>query len=122
TASGSLVEICLTGNIISLSLCRPKTLSLGFIISMEKQNPQPVCGKEALLLLNCVTESPYDSEKCIRFLQSLRECVLSKVSSLLPLVTDLYQSFVSGKVNKFVIPSQEHASEGAGGSATKPPS
>uniref|UniRef100_M4DRX4 CHCH domain-containing protein n=1 Tax=Brassica campestris TaxID=3711 RepID=M4DRX4_BRACM len=89
---------------------------------MEKQNPQPVCGQEALLLLNCVTESPYDLEKCIRFLQSLRECVLSKVSSLLPLVTDLYESFVSGKVNKFVIPSQEHASEGAGGSATKQPS
>ncbi|XP_033143306.1 uncharacterized protein LOC117132638, partial [Brassica rapa] len=89
---------------LSLSLCRPKTLSLGFIITMEKQNPQPVCGQEALLLLNCVTESPYDLEKCIRFLQSLRECVLSK------------------KVNKFVIPSQEHASEGAGGSATKQPS
>ncbi|XP_018480729.1 uncharacterized protein LOC108851761 [Raphanus sativus] len=73
---------------------------------MEKQNPQPVCGQEALLLLNCVTESPYDSEKCIRFLQSLRECVLSK------------------KVNKFVIPSQEHPSEGGAGgaSATKRPS
>ncbi|CAH8314204.1 unnamed protein product [Eruca vesicaria subsp. sativa] len=71
---------------------------------MEKQNQQTVCGQEALLLLNCVTESPFDQEKCLRFLQSLRECVLSK------------------KVNKFVIPSQEHANEGAAGSATKRPS
>ncbi|CAA7037414.1 unnamed protein product [Microthlaspi erraticum] len=72
---------------------------------MDKQIPQAVCGQEALNLLNCATESPFDQEKCLRFLQSLRECVLSK------------------KVKKFVIPSdcEDHASEGAA-SATKKPS
>lgn len=44
------------------------------------QNPQhPVCAQEALDLLNCVTQSAYDQEKCISLLQSLRQCVLSKV-------------------------------------------
>lgn len=46
---------------------------------MEKKIPEPVCGQEALDLLNCVTDSSFDQEKCLRFLQSLRECVLSKV-------------------------------------------
>ncbi|KAL1222592.1 hypothetical protein V5N11_018960 [Cardamine amara subsp. amara] len=70
---------------------------------MEKRSPKPVCGEEALELLNCVTESPYDQEKCLRFLQSLRECVLSK------------------KVKNFSIPSQDSDSAGAA-SATKKPS
>ncbi|KAK4741229.1 hypothetical protein SAY87_024817 [Trapa incisa] len=39
---------------------------------------QLVCAQEALDLLNCVTQTPYDQEKCIRLLQSLRECVLNK--------------------------------------------
>ncbi|KAB1202806.1 hypothetical protein CJ030_MR8G022214 [Morella rubra] len=39
---------------------------------------QPACAREALDLLNCVTESPYDPDKCLRLLQSLRECVLNK--------------------------------------------
>lgn len=58
---------------------RQHRYSLGFIPSMEKQSPKPVCGQEALQLLNCVTESSFDEEKCLRFLQSLRECVLSQV-------------------------------------------
>jgi len=70
--------IRLTGNIF-VSLRNP---SLGFIPSMEKQSTQPICGQEALQLLNCVAESPFDQEKCVRFLQSLRECVLSKVGFL----------------------------------------
>ncbi|CAA2977770.1 Hypothetical predicted protein [Olea europaea subsp. europaea] len=42
-------------------------------------NPQqPVCAQEALDLLNCLTRSAYDQEKCIALLQSLHECVLSK--------------------------------------------
>ncbi|CAN8325710.1 unnamed protein product [Cochlearia groenlandica] len=61
---------------------------------MEKTTPRPVCGEEAIALLNCVTDSPYDQDKCVRFLQSLRECVLSK------------------KVKKFAIPSQDNANEG----------
>ncbi|CAH8275576.1 unnamed protein product [Arabidopsis lyrata] len=69
---------------------------------MEKQSPKPVCGQEALQLLNCVTESSFDQEKCLRFLQSLRECVLSK------------------KVNKFSIPSQDQDSEGAASATTRP--
>ncbi|KAI5655372.1 hypothetical protein M9H77_32559 [Catharanthus roseus] len=44
----------------------------------SQQNPQPVCAKEALDLLNCVAESPYDQDKCLRLLQSLRQCVLDK--------------------------------------------
>ncbi|KAE8056054.1 hypothetical protein FH972_012852 [Carpinus fangiana] len=39
---------------------------------------QPVCAQEALDLLNCVAQSPYDQDKCLRLLQSLRECVLNK--------------------------------------------
>ncbi|KNA13443.1 hypothetical protein SOVF_116650 [Spinacia oleracea] len=39
---------------------------------------KPVCGKEALDLLNCVVDSNYDQEKCLHLLQSLRQCVLSK--------------------------------------------
>ncbi|XP_010448659.1 PREDICTED: uncharacterized protein LOC104731092 [Camelina sativa] len=70
---------------------------------MEKQSPKPVCGQEALNLLNCVADSQFDQEKCLRFLQSLRECVLSK------------------KVKNFSIPGQDHVSEGAA-SATKKPS
>ena len=51
---------------------------------MEKEGvgeneKQPVCGEQALDLLNCVTQSPYDQDKCLRLLQSLRDCVLNKV-------------------------------------------
>nr|GLL49228.1 hypothetical protein DM860_007116 [Ipomoea trifida] len=42
------------------------------------QNPQPVCAQEALNLLNCATETPYDPEKCARLLDSLRQCILNK--------------------------------------------
>ncbi|KZV35199.1 hypothetical protein F511_09011 [Dorcoceras hygrometricum] len=44
--------------------------------SQNKQ--QAVCGQEALDLLNCVAQSPYDQEKCVTLLQSLRQCVLNK--------------------------------------------
>lgn len=39
----------------------------------------PLCAQEALDLLNCTTEKPYDKEKCQRLLESLRQCVLNKV-------------------------------------------
>ncbi|KAI6707114.1 hypothetical protein NL676_010076 [Syzygium grande] len=39
---------------------------------------QPACGQEALDLLNCVAQTPYDHDKCLRLLNSLRECVLNK--------------------------------------------
>ncbi|PSR91450.1 Cx9C motif-containing protein [Actinidia chinensis var. chinensis] len=42
------------------------------------RTPQPICAQEALDLLNCVTESPLDQEKCLRLLHSLHECVQSK--------------------------------------------
>ncbi|WRX16887.1 hypothetical protein QQP08_009374 [Theobroma cacao] len=45
---------------------------------MEEAGAQPVCAQEALALLNCVTQSPFDQEKCIRLLHSLRQCVLDK--------------------------------------------
>lgn len=48
-------------------------------VSQSKSQSDPVCGKEALDLLNCVTQSPYDQDKCLRLLQSLRDCVLNKV-------------------------------------------
>lgn len=47
--------------------------------AMDEPQAHPVCAQEALNLLNCVTESPFDQEKCYRLLHSLRECVLSKV-------------------------------------------
>ncbi|KAG5249408.1 cysteine alpha-hairpin motif superfamily [Salix suchowensis] len=45
---------------------------------MEEARAKPVCAEEALNLLNCVAQSPYDQDKCIRLLQNLRECVLNK--------------------------------------------
>ncbi|BFG31885.1 hypothetical protein CerSpe_181590 [Prunus speciosa] len=45
---------------------------------MEDGRGKAVCGQEALDLLNCVTQSPFDQEKCVRLLNSLRECVLNK--------------------------------------------
>lgn len=47
----------------------------------EKVTPQPLCAKEALDLLNCVTDNAYDREKCLRLLDDLRKCILDKVSS-----------------------------------------
>ncbi|MCL7043953.1 hypothetical protein MKW94_015314 [Papaver nudicaule] len=38
----------------------------------------PFCAHEALDLLNCVTGAGFDQEKCIRFLNALRDCVLDK--------------------------------------------
>ncbi|KAG1335158.1 hypothetical protein COCNU_03G012770 [Cocos nucifera] len=55
--------------------------------------PQPVCAKEALDLLNCAIESPFDRDKCLRFLDALRNCVLEK------------------KVKKFSLVGQSHAAE-----------
>ncbi|KAG7552721.1 Cysteine alpha-hairpin motif superfamily [Arabidopsis thaliana x Arabidopsis arenosa] len=69
---------------------------------MEKKLPQPVCGQEAVNLLNCVSESKFDQEKCVLLLQSLRECVLSK------------------KVKKFLIPSQDHNQDGAASLSKRP--
>ncbi|KAB5564577.1 hypothetical protein DKX38_004631 [Salix brachista] len=45
---------------------------------MDEARAKPVCAEEALNLLNCVAQSPYDQDKCIRLLQNLRECVLNK--------------------------------------------
>ncbi|KAG6782855.1 hypothetical protein POTOM_012280 [Populus tomentosa] len=45
---------------------------------MEEARAKPVCAEEALNLLNCVAQSPYDQDKCVRLLQTLRECVLNK--------------------------------------------
>ncbi|KDP25336.1 hypothetical protein JCGZ_20492 [Jatropha curcas] len=45
---------------------------------MEEARAKPVCAEEALNLLNCVVESPYDQGKCVHLLQTLRECVLNK--------------------------------------------
>ncbi|KAH6763312.1 Cox19-like CHCH family protein [Perilla frutescens var. hirtella] len=43
------------------------------------QNQQhAVCGKEAIDLLNCVAQSPYDQEKCLSLLQALRQCAIDK--------------------------------------------
>ncbi|KAK3021879.1 hypothetical protein RJ639_047383 [Escallonia herrerae] len=48
---------------------------------MEKAQPsqQPICGQEALDLLNCLTESPVDDEKCNRLLNSLKACIREKL-------------------------------------------
>ncbi|KAG6399376.1 hypothetical protein SASPL_140856 [Salvia splendens] len=39
---------------------------------------QAVCGKESIDLLNCVAQSPFDQEKCLSLLQTLRQCVINK--------------------------------------------
>ena len=46
---------------------------------MEESKAKPVCAEEALALLNCVTHSPYEEDKCLPLLHSLRHCVLAKV-------------------------------------------
>ncbi|KAM0939422.1 putative cysteine alpha-hairpin motif superfamily, mitochondrial carrier domain superfamily [Dioscorea sansibarensis] len=61
---------------------------------MEAVTPNPVCGKEALDLLNCVASSQFDREQCLRFLDALRSCVLEK------------------KVKKFLLPEQKQADGG----------
>ncbi|KAJ7010530.1 hypothetical protein D5086_000842 [Populus alba] len=45
---------------------------------MEEARSKPVCAEEALDLLNCAAQSPYDQDKCVRLLQVLRQCVLIK--------------------------------------------
>ncbi|KAL5188856.1 hypothetical protein HKD37_05G014203 [Glycine soja] len=45
---------------------------------MEESRAKPVCAEEALALLNCVTQSPYEEDKFLRLLHSLRHCVLVK--------------------------------------------
>ncbi|CAI0441242.1 unnamed protein product [Linum tenue] len=37
-----------------------------------------VCGQAAVDLLNCVAESPYDNDKCLRLLQALRDCAVKQ--------------------------------------------
>ncbi|KAL9369442.1 hypothetical protein Peur_040641 [Populus x canadensis] len=60
---------------------------------MEEARAKPVCAEEALDLLNCVAQSPYDQDKCVRLLQVLRQCVLIK------------------KVKKFSLTDQEQREE-----------
>ncbi|KAJ0105971.1 hypothetical protein Patl1_17576 [Pistacia atlantica] len=45
---------------------------------MENTSDKPECAQESLDLLNCVTQSPFDQEKCLQLMQALRECVLRK--------------------------------------------
>ncbi|KAL7150436.1 hypothetical protein ABFS83_05G112000 [Erythranthe nasuta] len=45
---------------------------------MEKSQEQAVCGTEAIDLLNCVAQSPYDQDKCLSLLQALRQCVVNQ--------------------------------------------
>ena len=49
-------------------------------VAMEESRAKAtVCGQEALDLLNCVAQSPYDQDKYVRLLQALRDCVVNKV-------------------------------------------
>ncbi|KAK6935493.1 hypothetical protein RJ641_035648 [Dillenia turbinata] len=45
---------------------------------MEKETPKPLCAQEALELLNCVAGPSFDQDKCLVFLQALRDCVLNQ--------------------------------------------
>jgi hypothetical protein len=51
---------------------------------MEKETttPRPVCAPEALALLNCAAENPYDRDKCLSLLDALWECIAQKVIPL----------------------------------------
>lgn len=48
-------------------------------MAIEKTSDKPECAQQALDLLNCVTQSPFDQDKCLHLLNALRECVVSKV-------------------------------------------
>jgi hypothetical protein len=37
---------------------------------------------EAMVLLNCAAENPYDRDKCLSLLDALRECIAQKVIPL----------------------------------------
>ncbi|KAJ4711947.1 Cysteine alpha-hairpin motif superfamily [Melia azedarach] len=45
---------------------------------MEKTSDKPECAQQAMDLLNCVTQSPFDQDKCLHLLNVLRECVVNK--------------------------------------------
>ncbi|KAI3979278.1 hypothetical protein MKX01_007754 [Papaver californicum] len=63
--------------------------------------PQPICTQEALDLLNCVTGAGFDQEKCIRFLNALRDCVLDRKVKKFSLAEDNnYAVADSDKKNK----------------------
>ncbi|KAI5006022.1 uncharacterized protein LOC123443213 [Hordeum vulgare subsp. vulgare] len=44
----------------------------------EAKTPRPVCAQEALALLNCAAENPYDRDKCLSLLEALRGCIAQK--------------------------------------------
>ena len=48
-------------------------------IKMEKVTAHPECAQEALDLLNCLAESSYDRDKCVKLLDAVSSCVLQKV-------------------------------------------
>ncbi|KAL4204036.1 hypothetical protein AMTRI_Chr01g130190 [Amborella trichopoda] len=48
-----------------------------------QQPPQPVCGIEAVELLNCVASPQYEQDRCASLLDSLRKCILSKLTNKL---------------------------------------
>ncbi|KAM0925983.1 hypothetical protein ACQ4PT_003846 [Festuca glaucescens] len=45
-------------------------------IGMEKEVTTP--WPEAMVLLNCAVENPYDRDKCLSLLDALRECIAQK--------------------------------------------
>ncbi|ESR52646.1 hypothetical protein CICLE_v10023213mg [Citrus x clementina] len=47
-------------------------------MAIEKTSDKPECAQQALDLLNCVTQSPFDQDKCLHLLNALRDCVVSK--------------------------------------------
>ncbi|RZC84923.1 hypothetical protein C5167_047709 [Papaver somniferum] len=70
---------------------------------MEKSgsgSAPPACAQEALDLLNCVTGAGFDQEKCIRFLNALRDCVLDKKVKKFSLAEDNNAVADSAKKNK----------------------
>ncbi|CAA6665898.1 unnamed protein product [Spirodela intermedia] len=69
----------------------------------EKVTPHPVCAKEALDLLNCVADSAYDREKCLRLSDELRKCIWISCPCLL--CNDLLAVLVQ-KVKRFSLAEQ----------------
>ncbi|KAF1862379.1 hypothetical protein Lal_00026910 [Lupinus albus] len=60
-----------------------------------------VCAQEALNLLNCVTQSPYDQDKCLHLLHSLRDCVLAK--KLFTFQFEFHISTSNFDIDKFLV-------------------
>lgn len=68
----------------------------------EAMTPRPECAQEALALLNCAAENPYDRDKCLALLEALRGCIAQKVIRLKHLAYGGRVLMLRGFIGSFV--------------------